>query len=224
MSVKLMRDSSVLPPDRLPPEDLGGGAALIDSEAAPPVPLPAGDLWVFGYGSLMWRPDFPFLECRVARLFGYHRALCVWSWHHRGSPESPGLVLGLDSGGSCVGHAYRVAARHRAEVWCYLRDREMVTPVYVPHGVDVHHDGGRQRALTFLVDRDHPQYAGKLEATAAARVVRHSRGNSGANPDYVSDAVRHLDELGIHDPRLRRIHAIVSGGEETEQSGQLHLE
>src|ERR1700710_3303101 len=88
-----------------------------------------GDLWVFGYGSLMWRPDFEFIEKVPARLVGEHRALCVYSFVHRGTPEKPGLVLGLDRGGACRGIAFRVAQNNRAATVGYLREREQVTSV-----------------------------------------------------------------------------------------------
>ena len=90
----------------------------------------ADDLWVFGYGSLIWRPGFDFLERVPARLIGAHRALCVFSHVHRGTPGRPGLVLGLDFGGACRGVAYRVAAKKRADTIAYLRAREQATNVY----------------------------------------------------------------------------------------------
>ncbi len=128
------------------------------------------DLWVFGYGSLMWRPGFEFLEKRPARLNGAHRALCVISHFHRGSPEKPGLVLGLDRGGSCRGIAFRVAAKNRDLVIQYLREREQVTSVYLEKFrlVDLL-DGDRARvsAVCYLVDRGHVQYSGVLTPEAA---------------------------------------------------------
>ena len=184
--------------------------------------LPAGDLWVFGYGSLMWRPGFPHLEARLARLHGLHRALCVWSWHHRGTPERPGLVMGLDRGGSVIGRAYRIAAVERAAVLDYLYDREMVTPVYQPRRRRLWIAGSVQPTVVFVVDRSHPQYAGRLTPEHAARVIQAGRGASGANPDYLAAMVAHLDELGIHDPFLHRtqaaLRALPSG------TAQLHLE
>src|SRR5918999_590389 len=125
----------------------------------------AGDLWVFGYGSLMWRPGFDFVERVDARLIGAHRALCVYSFVHRGTPERPGLVLGLDRGGACRGIAFRVAAKRRPATVKYLRDREQTTAVYRELVRGIALDGKPERrvdALCYAVDRGHPQYAGRL--------------------------------------------------------------
>src|SRR5688572_31561615 len=117
------------------------------------------DLWVFGYGSLMWRPGFPFLERAHAHLYGYHRSLCVLSHVHRGTPEKPGLVLGLDRGGRCHGVAFRVLASEAEATTAYLREREQVTKVYVERRLPVTLDDGREvTALAYIVDRRHPQY------------------------------------------------------------------
>ena len=166
---------------------------------------PRGEYWVFGYGSLMWRPGFPHLEGHSARIFGYHRALCVWSWFHRGTRDRPGLVFGLERGGSCRGRAYRVSAADRAAVQDYLYAREMVTPVYRPLELPVHLTGRVVSALAFVVDRAHPQYAGALESDHAASVVAGAKGASGPNPEYVLNTHEHLRALGIHDPHLNRI-------------------
>jgi cation transport protein ChaC len=163
------------------------------------------DLWVFGYGSLMWRPGFPHLDACPARIFGYHRALCVWSWFHRGTPVRPGLVFGLERGGSCLGRVYRVAATDRARVEAYLYEREMVTAVYRPHRLPARAAGRVVQALAFVVDHRHAQYAGGMTAEAAAQVVAAARGASGPNPEYVINTHRHLRELGIRDPHLDRL-------------------
>ncbi len=164
------------------------------------------DLWVFGYGSLIWRPGFAFLEKRPARLVGAHRSLCVYSWVHRGTPQSPGLVLGLDRGGACRGLAFRVAAADRDEVIAYLRAREQVTAVYLERFRQVlFADGSTAEALTYVVDREHPQYAGKLDEDVQLRIVAGAHGASGANRDYVINTAAHLAELGMPDPQLSRL-------------------
>ena len=170
--------------------------------------LPAGDLWVFGYGSLMWRPGFDYLESHTAKLYGYHRALCVWSWVHRGTRQSPGLVFGLDVGGSCVGRVFRVADKQQAAD--YLYQREMVTPIYQPRLHSVRWAESVQTALIFIVDRQHQQYAGKLEAEHAAAVVSKTRGQSGENRDYFINTVSHLQELGIKDHGLEQIQQLLT--------------
>src|SRR5262245_66118543 len=125
----------------------------------------AEDLWVFAYGSLMWRPDFPFVERLEARLIGAHRALCVYSFVHRGTPERPGLVLGLDQGGTCRGVAYRVPVKERGATVAYLRAREQVTSVYRecirPIWLKSRPER-RVQALCYMVDRGHVQYDGGL--------------------------------------------------------------
>ncbi|MEP5262201.1 MAG: gamma-glutamylcyclotransferase, partial [Nitratireductor sp.] len=123
------------------------------------------DLWVFGYGSLMWRPGFEYEERRAALLRGYHRAFCVYSHVHRGTPEKPGLVFGLDAGGSCRGVAFRVEGARAADVKRYLQAREQVTLVYrdVVKPVELVDDGLRVEALCFVVDRAHEQYAGRID-------------------------------------------------------------
>lgn len=174
--------------------------------------LPAGDMWVFGYGSLMWKPGFPHRDERLSRIHGYHRALCVWSWVHRGTETRPGLVLGLDRGGSCLGVAHRVAASDRDATVRYLYARELVTHVYVPVVRAIRIDGlGTVAALTFVVDRDHPQYAGRLAPGEAAATIRGARGKSGANPEYFRNTMEHLRALGIHCPRLADIERALDG-------------
>jgi cation transport protein ChaC len=163
------------------------------------------DLWVFGYGSLMWRTGFDYLECRQARLIGAHRSLCVYSHIHRGTPERPGLVLGLDRGGSCRGVAFRVAAADAPSTLAYLQERELVTKVYkeaVRPIVLLEGSRARLPAHCYLVDRSHPQYAGALSLEDQLRLVRQGHGRSGANPEYVIETVRHMRELGLRDRAL----------------------
>jgi cation transport protein ChaC len=171
--------------------------------------LSAGeDFWVFGYGSLIWRPGFAYLERVPARLIGAHRALCVFSHVHRGTPERPGLVLGLDRGGACRGIAYRVAAGLREQTIAYLRGREQVTMVYREAVRSVWIEGSPERrvsAVCYLVDRGHPQYAGRLSLVEQLHLVRQGHGRSGANPDYVIETVKALEALGYRDPALHQL-------------------
>ena len=163
------------------------------------------DLWVFGYGSLMWRPGFDFVEKAPAALIGAHRSLCIYSFHHRGTQDHPGLVLGLDEGGACRGIAFRVAPAHADATLSYLRDREQVTSVYVEKmkPVSLLDGSGRElEALCYIADRAHPQYAGRLSLEAQAHLVRSAVGQAGANIDYLLNTVRHLEEAGIHDVEL----------------------
>jgi cation transport protein ChaC len=165
-----------------------------------------GDLWVFGYGSLMWRPGFDYCEHQEARLYGHHRALCVWSWRHRGPYERPGLVFGLDRGGSCKGQAFRVSEADKREVLAYLYERELPTDIYKPHPALVRlADGCRVTALSFVVDRRHPQYAGRLHTTKMLSVVWDAQGHSGPNVEYVLNTLAHMRELGIRDAVLEEL-------------------
>jgi cation transport protein ChaC len=169
---------------------------------------PAADLWVFGYGSLMWRPGFDYLERVPARMTGLHRSLCVYSFVHRGTPERPGLVLGLDRGGACRGIAYRIAAGKRAGTMQYLREREQVTKVYIEamRNVTLMEQAERRvPALVYLVDRGHPQYAGKLTVEQQLHHIRQAHGKSGANPDYVLATVAELESHGFRDQNLHQL-------------------
>src|SRR5437016_1378702 len=171
-----------------------------------------GDLWVFGYGSLMWRPGFEFIEQAPARLIGEHRALCVYSFVHRGTPEKPGLVLGLDRGGACRGVAFRVAEKDRAATIAYLREREQVTSVYreVTRSVWLENEA-RQRvsALAYVVDRGHVQYAGRLSLAEQLRHVQQGHGRSGINRDYVLATVKAIEAAGFRDTQLHRLAAML---------------
>ncbi|TIW91649.1 MAG: gamma-glutamylcyclotransferase [Mesorhizobium sp.] len=170
-----------------------------------------GDFWVFGYGSLIWRPGFAHVETQRARLHGYRRSLCVYSFVHRGTRERPGLVLGLDRGGSCVGLAFRVPGDLRDEVIAYLRERELVTNVYLERVLKIRLDGGGTvDAVAYIVDRQHEQYAGALDAAEAAAVVRGAVGQSGINENYVLSTLEHLEALGIRDHWLEDVARLVA--------------
>jgi cation transport protein ChaC len=168
------------------------------------------DLWVFGYGSLMWHPGFGHVESQPALLRGAHRSLCVYSYVHRGTEDKPGLVLGLDSGGSCRGIAFRVKAASAETTVDYLRQREQVTMVYREAYRSIQLLDGTSRkvqAICFLVDRHHPQYAGRLPVSRQAELVRCGQGQSGENVEYVANTLSHLDEMGLGENALKQVMA-----------------
>ena len=182
------------------------------------------DLWVFGYGSLMWRPGFEHVAQVPARLIGEHRALCVYSFDHRGTPEKPGLVLGLDLGGGCRGIAYRVAAERRHETIEYLRAREQVTTVYreTMRQITLATNPTRQvTALLYMVDRSHPQYAGRLDLERQLHLVRQGHGRSGANLDYVLSTVAEIEAQGCRDAGLHRLAERLRAGRADGRPGDL---
>lgn len=166
------------------------------------------DLWVFGYGSLMWRPGFDYVSRHQARIAGYHRAFCVYSHHHRGTPEKPGLVLGLTRGGSCRGVLYQVARQNADETIAYLREREQVTLVYrevqVP-AVRLTDNTRIHRVLTYVAEPSHVQYAGRLDAEMQATLIANGQGKSGRNPEYLESMVVHLRDMGIRDAGLEAL-------------------
>jgi glutathione-specific gamma-glutamylcyclotransferase len=171
------------------------------------------DLWVFAYGSLMWRPDFEFVERVPALLRGVHRALCVYSTRYRGTPERPGVVLGLDHGGSCHGIAFRVAAEKVAATRAYLTEREMVNRVYHEAMRAIRlEDGRRVRALAYVVDRSHRQYARGLDRSRLVELIRHGHGLGGPCRDYVLNTLSSLAELGIDDHALSWLSEALADG------------
>jgi cation transport protein ChaC len=163
--------------------------------------------WVFGYGSLMWNPGFATPETQRARLHGWHRAFCIYSEHYRGTPQRPGLILGLLPGGSCRGLAHRLPARRYDAVRRYLIHREIDNDgVYEETVRPIRLDDGRVvPALVYLADRAHRQFAGKLPLAKAASLVRRGRGATGTNLAYVRNTVAHLAEMGLRDAALEEL-------------------
>ncbi len=168
-----------------------------------------GDVWFFAYGSLMWEPGFSPVEVQPARLHGYHRQFCVRSRNYRGTKTSPGLVLGLDRGGSCRGHALRIAARDRDEVFDYIARREMREEIYIFQQVRLVLAARRVDGYALVVNRDNFLYAGRLPEAEIVRTIVHSSGRRGRNMEYLASTVRHLDELGIGDGPMHRLLAVV---------------
>lgn len=168
--------------------------------------LPRGDLWVFGYGSLMWSPGFAFAERSIGLLRGYHRALCILSTRHRGTRRRPGLVMGLCRGGSCWGMAFRVRARDVPAALRRLWNREMPRRVYRARLVPVRVSRGRRvRALAFVADPAHPQFVRELDLHGRAQLVAQGVGGRGACTEYVRSTLQHMAELGVGDPHLARV-------------------
>lgn len=161
--------------------------------------------WVFGYGSLIWDPGFAPVERVRAWLTGYSRTFCLRSTHYRGTTTRPGLVLGLDeqTDAACSGLALRVAEPDHDEVLAYLRARELVTDAYRETIVQVRLEDGRQiEALTYVMRRDHDQYAGMLDLAEQARIIAAASGGRGPNADYLFNTARHLSEIGLPDADL----------------------
>jgi glutathione-specific gamma-glutamylcyclotransferase len=160
----------------------------------------ADGFWVFGYGSLMWKPGFLYTARHPATAYGVHRRLCIYSTHYRGTPENPGLILGLVRGGCCHGMAFKVPAADAEETLAYLTEREQITKVYNEQFRPVHLRGGQVvRALCYVVDESHSQFAGRLPAADQLRLVARSHGSMGPNRDYVCNTARLLNEIGVED-------------------------
>jgi glutathione-specific gamma-glutamylcyclotransferase len=187
----------------------------------------AKDLWVFGYGSLIWNPGFEWAEQVLARAPGYTRSFCMWSIHHRGTPEHPGLVLALDEapGSDCRGVAFRVPASLSASTRAYLRERELISSAYLEAEIALDLDHGeRVVALAFIVDRTHPQHCGGLALDRQAEVIASAVGGRGPNPDYLWNTQAHLAALGIGDADLDWLAAEVrrrTASPASPQSGEM---
>jgi glutathione-specific gamma-glutamylcyclotransferase len=171
----------------------------------------ADEMWVFGYGSLIWNPEFPVAERQIARLEGWRRSFCMWSIHHRGSEAEPGLVLALDEGtGFCDGVGFRVAEGAEAETLAALRERELISSAYLERHLPLQLADGREvEALAFVIDPAHVQYCGGLALAAQAEIIARAVGGRGSNRDYLFATASHLAELGIEDPDLTALAAQV---------------
>jgi len=162
-------------------------------------------VWVFGYGSLIWNPAFHFTDRVVGKIHGFHRRFCLWAHLGRGQPDRPGLMLGLERGGSCRGVAYRIAPEAALEELDIIWRREMIGGAYRPRWVRVYTPSGTVRAITFTINHAHERYARDLSDEEAARAIAGASGFLGACADYLINTVDHLAELGIHDRPLERL-------------------
>lgn len=172
----------------------------------------AQDMWVFGYGSLIWNPEFPVAEQHIARAKGWHRSFCMRSIHHRGTEAAPGLVLALDAddGAHCDGVAFRVAPGAEEATLLALRERELISSAYLerPLMVDLT-DGRKVEALCFVIDPHHVQYCGGLPLEEQAQIIARAVGGRGPNRDYLFSTASHLTDLGIGDADLQWLAARV---------------
>ncbi len=166
------------------------------------------DLWVFGYASLIWRPDFDFAERRAAKVHGWHRALKMWSRINRGTPECPGLVFGMLSGGSCRGMVFRIGQEHARQVLINLWQREMPTAVYDPRWLTCHTPQGPVRALAFTLSRKSPSHTGTLQDHEYLRIFAQASGRYGTTRDYAQATYDELRRHGIHDQALAKLIAL----------------
>lgn len=166
------------------------------------------DLWIFGYGSLIWRPDFAYAERRAATVHGWHRALKMWSRVNRGTPECPGLVFGMLSGGSCRGMVFRVEHSHARQVMVNLWQREMVLGVYDPRWLNCRTPQGAVRALAFTLSRKSPSHTGVLADEEYRRIFAQACGIYGTTRDYAEATHAELQRMGIHDRALSRLIAL----------------
>ncbi|MCH9670030.1 MAG: gamma-glutamylcyclotransferase [Gammaproteobacteria bacterium] len=172
--------------------------------------MPGEDLWVFGYGSLIWNPAFHFVERRRARLYGFHRSFCLWLTLGRGSPQRPGLMLALNHGGSCVGIAYRIAAAEVESETDILWMREMISPAYSSRWVQLQVDGTPRAAVTFVINRESERYTGPLAHERAVRHLATAHGSIGSSREYLNLTVAALREEKIYDRRLETLHEYVA--------------
>ncbi len=174
------------------------------------------ELWIFGYGSLLWKPGFLYVERRLATLHGYHRAFCMYSVHYRGSATHPGLVLALEKrvDAECQGVGFRVAAEMAVETLVYLRKRELISAAYLEETHEIlFQDGGRARAVCYVINQNHAQYAGGLSLGLQAEIIQKSTGSAGTNAAYLENTAVHLEKLGIVD------HDIVALDEMIKRAG-----
>ena len=201
---------------RLTAEEAAARLQRLREEAAtlPPleqmVAIPADQpLWVFAYGSLIWSPDFAFVERRRAKLHGFHRRFCLVTYGYRGTPDKPGLILGLDRGGSCEGVAYRIPEETRAETLVQLKARELPTYAYDPLMLRVATEQGPLSALAFVIRRQFPNYAGDLDLEETAEMIASAVGARGSNYEYLANTIAHLRALGIPLGKLARLELLV---------------
>lgn len=182
------------------------------------------EIWVFGYGSLMWNPCIHYQDRQTARLYGYHRSFCLQTPLGRGSPEHPGLVLALETGGSCQGIAFRVDPKLADHEFTLIWNREMVSGAYVPRLVQIHTPLGKRQAVTFVINRRHPRYLPALEPQQAAAIIAKAAGKLGSCAEYLYSTVEHLDQLGVGDGPMHQLKRLVEAAQSAVQQSALAVD
>ena len=162
-------------------------------------------IWVFGYGSLIWNPMLEYVDKQPAIIYGYHRGFYCWSRINRGSPETPGLVLALDHGGSCRGLAYQLSAEKKTQELLILWRREMLGKVYTPKWVRANTAQGVIHAITFVIDRSSAAYTGKLDEDRIVSIAMNASGHYGSCSDYLIDTAESLKQENIQDTKIFRL-------------------
>jgi len=181
-------------------------ALVFDASQHEGISYPDNDFWVFAYGSLMWNPEFDYLRSETARLNDFHRCLCLWSVEYRGTVERPGLVMGLDVGGACMGRAFLISQTKAPEIIARLNQREMITGAYKSSMQPLQLGSGEcVEGICLVARQDHPQYAPRLKQEIIIDLVRQAHGRRGSNREYVLNTVSHLREMGLEDASLYRI-------------------
>ena len=188
---------------RLPPEQRQASKRAI-LEA-----IGDGEVWLFGYGSLMWNPCIEYIDRQPALLHGYHRSFCLRAPTGRGSPECPGLMLALKPGGSCRGIGYRIDPALAEAEFDIVWNREMVSGAYQARLLTLHTPLGPRRAAAFVVNRGHPRYLPDIEPEQAAAMIATAEGWLGTCADYLFNTVEHLDQLGVRDGTLHTLQRLV---------------
>ena len=168
------------------------------------------DVWLFAYGSLMWKPEMEYIGRELASVHGYHRRFCLWQWRYRGTRDKPGLMMALDRGGTCNGVLFQIpapdASARLAKVWY----REMIGKAYRPVWINARTAKDDIRAVTFVADRKSPRYTGRISDLETAKYIASACGHIGPNATYLLETYLHCEESGIHDPMLNRLQLLVA--------------
>ena len=201
---------------KLAAERDGDGTPVVDEatlkasrRALIPDDFDCTDLWVFGYGSLIFNPQIDYSETTMARIYGLHRRFCLWTRMGRGSPDVPGLVLALDRGGSCPGIAFRLKPTTAIAELDLLWRREMLTLAYRPKLLRLHTATGIKQGVAFVSNPERPAYAQKMPLSEEADVIATAVGFLGPCRDYLFSTVNSLHDYGIHDPYLEKLTNLV---------------